>query len=83
MISPRTDATLDKGRPSNGEVQPAIPAVDDVAMQDADASTNGVKRKARVSNTRPAYAESESSDDDLPLVCISLDRTFSTLADDV
>ncbi|MBA7489733.1 hypothetical protein ES702_00267 [subsurface metagenome] len=76
MISPRTDATLDKKTPTNGEVQPAIPAVDDVSMQDADASTNGIKRKARESNTRPTYAESESSDDDLPLVCISLDCAF-------
>lgn len=68
MISPKTDATLDKKLPTNGEVQPAMPVVDDVSMQDAEASTNGVKRKARESNTRPTYAESESSDDDLPLV---------------
>lgn len=57
---------LDKQTPTNGAIQPAIPAVDDVAMPDVEASTNGIKRKA--SNVRPTYAESESSDDDLPLV---------------
>lgn len=81
VISPKTDAALDKQTPAHGPVQPAIPAIDDVAMPDVGASTNGIKRKA--SNVRPTFAESESSDDDLPLVCNALHHAFSTLADDL
>lgn len=66
VISPKTDAILDKQIPANGATQPAMPAVEDVAMPDAEASTNGFKRKA--SSSRPNFAESETSDDDLPLV---------------
>lgn len=67
-ISAEVDAALDRQLPSNGEVQPAVPNLDqDVSMKDAQhATTNGVKRKA--STSRPDFAEAESTDDDVPLV---------------
>src|SRR4051794_29125634 len=66
-ISAKTDAALDKQFPTNGHVEPGLPKVeDDREMRDVEASANGIKRKA--SGRKPNYAESESSDDDLPLV---------------
>lgn len=69
-ISAKTDAALDKQLPSNGDVVPAVPNLEqDVSMEDAQhATTNGVKRKA--SSARPDFAEAESSDDE-PLVRVS------------
>ena len=53
---------------ANGDVK-----VEDTTMTDShEHLTNGTsatKRKGRESNTRPSYAEAESSDDDVPLVC--------------
>lgn len=84
VVSSQTDALLDQKFPSNGEIEPAIPVVDDIPMKDAESSINGIKRKSRESKIRPSYAEAESSDDDLPLVCISCSNpTISTLADDM
>ena len=51
---------------------PAVPKMednDDVAMNDIAPTTNGAKRK--VNNAAPSFAESESSDDDQPLVRIA------------
>lgn len=68
---------MDRQIPTNGETIPGISIangdvkVEDTTMTDVNGSlTNGafVKRKARESNTRPSYAEAESSDDDQPLV---------------
>jgi DNA topoisomerase I len=69
---------MDKQLPTSGDVQPGIsiangPVRDvDVKMSDANGTvTNGTvlaKRKVRESNGRPNYADSESSDDDVPLV---------------
>ncbi|KAJ9643285.1 DNA topoisomerase 1 [Knufia peltigerae] len=76
-ISSKVDATMDRQVPTNGETMPGISIANgdvktqDTTMTDVNGSlTNGalVKRKARESNTRPSYAEAESSsDDDQPL----------------
>lgn len=78
-IPSNVDATMDRQIPTNGEVMPGISmAHGDVKMEDAprkesnDHLVNGAtaaKRKVRESLTRPSYAEAESSDEDLPLVC--------------
>ena len=74
-ISSKTDAALDEQFPSNGKLMPAVPKMeddDDVVMNDIAPSANGVKRKGN--NRRPSFAESESTDDDQPLVRISSNR---------
>ena len=73
------DATLDRQMPNNSKTMPGISiSHGDVKVEDSSTSnkaglTNGAaaaaKRKVRESLTRPVYADSESSDDDLPLVC--------------
>jgi len=72
---------MDRQIPTNGEVMPGISMANgDVKVQDIsmnDNLTNGTalaKRKVRDSLTRPTYAQSESSDDDQPLVCALLHR---------
>jgi hypothetical protein len=76
-IPSKVDATMDRQNPTNGEILPGISMangdvkVEDTPMTGTNGSlTNGAlaKRKARESNTRPSYAEAESSDDDQPLV---------------
>ncbi|KAK5401575.1 DNA topoisomerase 1 [Exophiala xenobiotica] len=68
---------MDRQNPTNGEILPGISMANgDVKVEDAPMTgtngslTNGAlaKRKARESNTRPSYAEAESSDDDQPLI---------------
>lgn len=70
---------MDRQIPTNGEVMPGISMangdvkVEDTPMKDGnDNLANGsghAKRKVRDSLSRPDYADAESSDDDLPLVC--------------
>ena len=81
---------MDKKLPSNGTVQPGIslangPVSEDTNMKDVNGSmTNGaapVKRKARESLARPKYADSESSDDDQPLVCAPVCLACKDLSD--
>ncbi len=70
---------MDRQIPTNGKVMPGISmAHGNVTVEDAprkdpkDNLVNGAaaaKRKVRESLMRPSYAEAESSDDDLPLVC--------------
>ncbi|KAJ9495095.1 DNA topoisomerase 1 [Exophiala xenobiotica] len=76
-IPSKVDATMDRQNPTNGEILPGISMANgDVKVEDAPMTgtngslTNGAlaKRKARESNTRPSYAEAESSDDDQPLI---------------
>ena len=83
------DKQLDKENPSNGALHPGIsirngPVTEDVTMKDASGPvTNGVgpgKRKARDSIAKPSYAEAESSDDDIPLVCASTPSTCKDLS---
>ena len=67
------DKQMDKQIPSNGHVMPGVsirngPVTEDTAMPDVNGAASA-KRKARESMARPKYAESESSDDDKPLVC--------------
>lgn len=76
---------MDRQVPTNGETMPGISIANgdvktqDTTMTDVNGSlTNGalVKRKARESNTRPSYAEAESSsDDDQPLVSLYFNLT--------
>ena len=66
------DKQMDKQTPSNGHVMPGVsirngPMTEDTTMLDVNGAS--AKRKARESMARPNYAESESSDDDKPLVC--------------
>ncbi|KAK5459392.1 DNA topoisomerase 1 [Exophiala xenobiotica] len=76
-IPSKVDATMNRQNPTNGDVLPGISMangdvkVEDTPMTGTNGSlTNGAlaKRKARESNTRPSYAEAESSDDDQPLI---------------
>ncbi len=76
-IPSKVDAALDRQNPTNGDILPGISMANgDVKVEDTPMTgtngnlTNGAlaKRKARESNTRPSYAEAESSDDDQPLV---------------
>lgn len=70
---------MDKQIPTNGDIMPGISLangdvkVEDTTMTDSHDhlpnGTSAAKRKARESITRPSYAEAESSDDDMPLVC--------------
>ena len=67
------DKQMDKQTPSNGHVMPGVsirngPVTEDTTMPDVNGAASA-KRKARESMARPNYAESESSDDDKPLVC--------------
>lgn len=67
------DKQMDKQTPSNGHVMPGVsirngPMTEDTTMPDINGAASA-KRKARESMARPNYAESESSDDDKPLVC--------------
>ena len=67
------DKQMDKQTPSNGHVMPGVsirngPVTEDTKMPDVNGAASA-KRKARESMARPNYAESESSDDDKPLVC--------------
>ncbi|EXJ56442.1 DNA topoisomerase I [Cladophialophora yegresii CBS 114405] len=76
-IPSSVDATLDRQIPSNGNVMPGISlAHGEVKVENGSPAddksdlVNGAgtgKRKSRESATRPAYADAESSDDDLPL----------------
>lgn len=69
-IPPALDRQMDKKMPTNGETLPGVslrngPIMEDVPMKDVNGSTpSNVKRKV----SRPSYAESESSDDDRPIV---------------
>ncbi|KIW50805.1 hypothetical protein PV05_09592 [Exophiala xenobiotica] len=76
-IPSKVDAALDRQNPTNGDILPGISMANgDVKVEDTPMTgtngnlTNGAlaKRKARESNTRPSYAEAESSDDDQPLI---------------
>jgi hypothetical protein len=70
---------MDKRNPTTDSVQPGIslrngPVTEqNITMRDINGTmANGAvstKRKIRESMTRPDYAESESSEDDQPLVC--------------
>jgi hypothetical protein len=84
-IPSAVDSTLDRQAPSNGEVAPGISlAHGEVKMEDAspparETHVNGNainKRKIRESHSRPDYADAESSDDDVPLVCDCLQMTL-------
>lgn len=77
-ISDSVDKAMDRAMPSNGAVMPGI-SIRNGPMEEVDSpmpDANGVdkngagpvKRKGRESLTRPSYAESESSEDDKPLV---------------
>lgn len=79
-IPSSVDAVMDRQIPTNGRAMvPGVSMVNgiikkedrDTSMVDAGSSlANGAaKRKAHPSLTRPDYADAESSDDDLPLVC--------------
>lgn len=77
--------------PTNGNVAPGISlangpvTVHDTKMTDVNgamANGNGpAKRKARDSLARPDYADSESSDDDQPMVCALRQITSNDLSD--
>ena len=72
------DKKLDRQTPSNGSLNPGIsirngPVTEDVDMKDANGHIPNravpAKRKARDSAVKPKYADEESSDSDVPLVC--------------
>jgi hypothetical protein len=82
IIPHSVDATLDRQIPSNGEVMPgvsishgAVKVEETSPAAHKDVLANGTaagKRKASLN--RPDYADSESSDDEVPLVsqcCLS------------
>lgn len=72
VVSEATDKAMDNG--TKGDVASGIsrrfgPVDGDVEMKDVEDGVNGSgKRKARTSSGQPSYAESESSEDDKPLV---------------
>ena len=77
------DKKMDKQTPSNGHVMPGVsirngPMTEGTSMLDVNGAASA-KRKARESMARPNYADSESSDDDKPLVCSYKQRTCMDL----
>lgn len=61
---------------------PAVPKMEDdgdVAMNDIAPAANGVKRK--VNNRAPSFAESESTDDDQPLVRLPISHQMHEILD--
>lgn len=85
-IPSSVDAVLDRQLPSNGTVMPGISiSHGEVKVEDASPKDiNGAaKRKVRESLTRPDYADAESSDDDLPLVCSRASSVLYPIRDQI